>query len=272
MTPPPSPRVVVSTATKPSPELEGRARALAGELGCPYAPRRNVTVAQVGRDVGASRLLLVENDRLRLKDTATGTEFFFHPNLGLVRGLNIVRGERDLFAEATGLGPGDGLLDCTLGFASEATLGAYLVGESGRVVGLESVPELAAVTRDGLARFPLPTDVLRAAMRRVHIVTADYRDYLARCEPGAFDVVYFDPFFGERLSGSENSVSPLFHFGNPAPLDASSVRLARRVARRRVVIKRPKHEALPDGLGADVSATVTARKNRVQYDVLMPLS
>lgn len=264
--------VVVTTATQPSPELEERARALAAELGAPYAPRRNVTVAQVARETGTSRLLLVEHDRLLLRDTAAGMEYFFHPNLGLTRGRNLLRGERDLFPEATELGPGDRLLDCTLGFAAEAMLGAYLVGESGRVVGLESVPELAAVTRDGLSRFPLLVPELRQAMRRVQVVTADHRDYLAQCEPGAFDVVYFDPFFGERLTGSENSVSPLFHFGNPAPLDADTVRLARQIARLRVVIKRPKHEDLPGGLAAEVSATVTTRKNRVQYDVLLPLS
>lgn len=266
-----APRLVVTTAIRPSSELAERARTLANELGAPCAPRRNVTVAQVAREMETSRLLIVEHDRLLLRDVAAGTEYFFHPNLGLTRGRNLIRGERDLFAEATELGPGDRLLDCTLGFGAEAMLGAFLVGEAGCVVGLESVPELAAVTRDGLSRYAAPVPELHEAMRRVQVVTADHAAYLADCEPDAFDVVYFDPFFGERLSGSENSVSPLFHFGNPTPLDAGSVRRARQIARRRVVIKHPKHENLPDGLAAEVSTTVTTRKNRVQYDVLLPL-
>lgn len=267
---PPS-TVVVTTAVKPSPDLEDHARALAAELGVLYAPRRNVTVAQVARETETPRLLIVEHDRLLLRDTDAGVEYFFHPNLGLTRGRNLIRGDRELFAEATALQPGERLLDCTLGFASEAMLGAYLVGEAGRVVGLESVPELAVVTRDGLARLSLPVPELQAALRRIQVVTADHADYLAQCEPGAFDVIAFDPFFGDRLAGSENSVSPLFRFGNPAPLAAAAVHRARQIARRRVVIKRPKHEELPDDLAADVSATVTTRKNRVQYDILQPL-
>lgn len=260
--------VVVTTAVQPTPTLEDRARELAHELGTSYAPRRNVTAALVARETGASRLLIVERERLRLRDTATGMEYFFHPNLAQVRGLNILRGVRDLFAEATGLGPGDSLLDCTLGFAAEATLASLLVGETGRVVGLESVPELAAVTRDGVARFPLQTPVLRDALRRIQVITGDYRDWLLRCESGAFDVVYFDPFFGERLPGSENSVSPLFLFGNPAPLDADAVQQARRVARRRVIVKHPHYEPLPESLAQEVADTMMSRKNRVQYEVL----
>lgn len=69
-----------------------------------------------------------------------------------------------------------------------------------------------------------------------------------------------------HLPGSENSVSPLFFFGNPAPLDAASVHQA-----RRVVVKHPTREALPGGLVNDVSEIMTARKSRVQYDVLPPL-
>ena len=63
---------------------------------------------------------------------------------------------RTIFCKPTGLAPGDRLLDCTLGFASEASLAALSVGESGRVVGLESVPELATGhAAQGLQTFPL---------------------------------------------------------------------------------------------------------------------
>lgn len=259
--------LAVTTAANPSPELAERAGHLAQELQAAYAPRRNVTVAQVFREIGAERLLIVEHDRLRLRDRDSA-EYFFHPNLALVRGLNILRGERDLFADATGLRAGDRLLDCTLGFASEATLGALLVGPEGLVVGLESIPELAAVTRAGVSQFALQTRRIEDAMRRVNVVTADYRAYLPQRASGEFDVVYFDPFFGERLPGSEHSVSPLAHFGNPAPLDLDALREARRVARRRVVVKHPKHEALPPELASEVAKVITTRKNRLQYDVL----
>ena len=122
-------------------------------------------------ETGAARLLILGVTQIALRDSADGTEYVFHPNMTPVRAKKLWAGGRDLFAEATGLGPGDRLLDCTLGFAAEATLGALLVGEAGQVVGLESVPELAAVTREGLQTFPMPQPVLagrHAARGRRH--------------------------------------------------------------------------------------------------------
>jgi 16S rRNA (guanine1516-N2)-methyltransferase len=262
--------LAITTATNPSAEMEDRGRLLAAELNASYAPRRTVSIAQIFHETGATRLLVVEKTRLLLRGQ-DGAEYFYHPNMALVRGMNMLRGGHDLFEEATGLGLGDSLLDCTLGFASEATLGALLVGETGLIVGLESVPELAAVTRAGVAQFVLQTRRIENAMRRIQVVSADYRSYLPRCAARAFDVVYFDPFFGERLPGSEHSVSPLFHFGDHAPLDAGSLLEARRVARRRVVVKHPRQEPLPSEIASETDSVVTTRKNRVQYDIFTAL-
>lgn len=99
-------------------------------------------------------------------------------------------------------------------------------------------------------------------------MTAESGAYLAQCETNAFDVVYFDPFFDHRLTGSEASVSPLFLFGNPAPLDPTAVREALRVARRRVVIKHPRHAPLPEPMPKWVTETVGSRKSRVVYSVM----
>lgn len=259
--------LAVTTGGKPTPELEAEARRLADEMGVPYAARKGGPLARVFDATGAARLLVFGGDRLRLC-AREGGEYFFHPNLATVRAANLLRGDRDVFVDATGLGSGDRLLDCTLGFAGEAALGALRVGATGTVVGLESVPELAAVTRHGLQCFELPSAPLQNALRQINVETADYRAFLPRCATDAFDVVYFDPMFDERLPGSENSVSPLALFGNPAPLDAAAVQEARRVARRRVVVKHPRHVPLPEELRSAVSQTLTGRKSRVVYAVL----
>jgi 16S rRNA (guanine1516-N2)-methyltransferase len=261
-------RIAVTSRPKPSAAQEARARGFADELGASYLPRRGDTLSRLLAGSGIDRLLVAADDKLKLIDAAANQEYFFHPNMALVRGLNIMRGARDLFAEATGLGPGDSILDCTVGFAAEATLASFLVGPTGLVVGLESVPELALVTREGVASFHLQTKVLCEALRRVRIVNADYREYLLKADDKSFDVVYFDPFFEDRLSGSENSVSPLFLFGNTTPLDADAVQLARAVARRRVVIKHPKQEELPPSVEEMVTSVVTTRKNRIAYSVI----
>lgn len=260
--------LAVTTAVKPSAEVEAQAQGLAAELGAPFVPRLGRPLPQIFAASTSERLLIAGADHLRLKDWASGTEYYFHPNMFLIRGSHVLRGEPDHFLQATGLGPGDTLLDCTLGFASESALASLIVGDSGLVLGLESVPELAAVTRTGLRDFPLPNAVLGAALRRVRVATADHGAYLRGCDAHSFDVVYFDPFFDKRLTGSESSVSPLFVFGNPAPLDPAAVGEACRVARRRVVVKHPRHEPLPEGVAARITQTVGSRKSRLVYGVI----
>jgi 16S rRNA (guanine1516-N2)-methyltransferase len=260
-------RIAVTTSLRPSPELQARACAIAAELEAPYAPRRDDSIAELEQRTQAVRLIVVKPDRVALRDTEEDIEYQFHPNMIPVRGLNWMRGARDLFLEAMDLRIGDQVLDCTLGFGTEASLAALAVGTEGRVVGLESVPELASVTREGMRRFPMPQPRIAAAMRRVQVVTADYRTWMASCADESFDAVYFDPFFEERLSGAENSVTPLAHFGNRAALDNRSVQEARRIARRRVVIKHPWGETLPEDIVRAVSHRVTARHSRLIYSV-----
>ncbi len=260
--------LAVTTAVKPSASVEAQAQDLAAELQVPFVARLGRPLPQVFAASEAARLVIAGADHLRLKDRETGTEYYFHPNMFLIRGANVLRGEPDHFLQATSLGSGDSLLDCTLGFASEAALASLVVGESGQVLGLESVPELAAAARIGLRDFPMPDSALGAALRRVQVAAADYRTYLRGCDARSFDVIYFDPFFDKRLTGSEASVSPLFVFGNPAPLDPDAVREACRVARRRVVIKHPRHEPLPESISALVTETISSRKSRLVYAVI----
>ena len=260
--------LAVTTSVDPPSALEAQGKNYAAELQAPYISRAGLSLPSVFTAFDANRLLIVGADRLRLRDRATETEYFFHPNLFQVRASNVLRGAPDHFLGAAQIGPGDALLDCTLGFASEAALAALAVGETGQVTGLESVPELALVTRMGVQSFVLGSARLTAALRRVQVVTGDSSLYLPACADNSVDVVYFDPFFEHRLTGSEVSVSPLFVFGNPAPLDAETVYEAWRVARRRVVIKHPRDEPLPPPMGAWVTETIASRKSRVVYSVI----
>ena len=260
--------IAVTTAAKPSPKTEALAQEMSALLEAPFLPRQGRSLTDVYATANTERLLICGSDHLRLHDRATGAEYFYHPNMFLTRGSVVLGGGIDQFLQAVDLRPGDRLLDCTLGFASEAALASLILGDTGSVVGLESEPALVAVTRQGLQTFPLRSAPLAAALRRIEVVAADSRSYLPQCQTGAFDVVYFDPFFEERLSGSEASVSPLFVFGNPAPLSPEAVTEARRVARRGVVIKHPAHFTLPNPLPEWVTQTVGGRKSRVIYSVM----
>jgi 16S rRNA (guanine1516-N2)-methyltransferase len=159
------------------------------------------------------------------------------------------------------------MLDCTLGFASEAILAAIIVGESGKVVGLESTPELAYVTQRGLLDRPMTQKRMIAPMRRIEVVCADYRSYIESLEANVFDVIYFDPFFQERIDGSAINIDPLYRFGNTAPLDTSTVIQAITKARKRVVVKHPRDIALPVELRSLVTRVVSRAHGPIAYSV-----
>lgn len=80
-----------------------------------------------------------------------GIRFSFHPNMALIRLIQLNRGESDRFLSATGLQRGDAFLDATLGLGTDALVAAWKVGEEGRVITIEHSAILAALIRDGLS-------------------------------------------------------------------------------------------------------------------------
>ncbi|HEY3331410.1 MAG TPA: class I SAM-dependent methyltransferase [Capsulimonadaceae bacterium] len=256
---------VVTTGMTASPDTVSQAEAVATELGVSFVRRRGIGISRILAESGAEFVVVVQASRLLLHDGVT--EYAYHPNMLLVRGLNVLRGWRDVYVDACEFREGESVLDCTLGFGCEASLASLAVGETGRVVGLESEPALALLSRTGLRDFKLETPVLKAAMGRIDVVCADYSVYLADAADYSFDVVCLDPFFDERISGSEHSVSPLARFGNPRPLDDNAVLRARRVARRRVVVKHPRYTELPESLVAVREAVIVGRKAQTAYSV-----
>lgn len=253
-----------------SPESVSRAHALSVELSAQYCERDGRSIGRILTESGSDFALVVQASRLTLSDGAT--VYSYHPNMLLVRGLNVLRKSRDVFLDAAEFRPGESALDCTLGFGCEASLASLAVGPAGRVLGLESSPALAAVTRAGMAEFPLQTPMLREAMRRVDVLRADYTRFLEDAAGGSFDVVCFDPFFDERIEGSEHAVSPLVRYGDPRPLNETALMRARRVARRRVILKHPRFAVLPDRLLDARASVVTSRKGPTAYSLFDPLA
>jgi hypothetical protein len=158
------------------------------------------------------------------------------------------------------------VLDATLGYASEAILCAHAVGESGVVHGIEAVPELGVMVREGLQTVTTDHKALNAAMRRVRVMhLGDHHEYLRRCSGGTYDVVCFDPFFDIVLEGQQQ-IAPLRHFGHHGPLLPEALVEARRVARRRVVVKAARWSDTLDQLG--IAERVESRSGKVAYGVV----
>ncbi len=258
-------KFIVTTGLTAARETVAQAISVAMELSATYVERHGTGIDALLAKSGAEYAVVVQANRLMMHDGQV--EYFYHPNMLLVRGLNVIRGWRDLYIDAASFAPGESVLDCTLGFGCEASLAALSVGETGRVVGLESEPALALLGRVGMKDFVIHTHAIKAAMERVEVVCADYAEYVAGLAPGAFDVIYFDPFFGERLSGSEHSISPLVRFGNPLPLNVDAVLCARAIAGRRVIVKHPKQVELPNVLTEFRSDIVLGRKAQTAYSI-----
>jgi hypothetical protein len=203
------------------------ASAAAERFGLPLLVREERALAEVAK--GREALLIVGARHLAL--FAGGREHRWNPGMGALR---LKRGPddptRDAFLEAAELAPGDRVLDCTLGLGADALVAAGAVGPSGRVLGLESSPALAAFAALGLARSPLP------AARRIEVRHADSAVFLAAAPARSFDVVLFDPMFRRALRQS-STFDLVRALGDARPLDAATLAQARRVARRQVVVK-----------------------------------
>lgn len=180
------------------------------------------------------------------------TRLSFHPSMALIRLIQLIRGEKDRFLQATALKRGDILFDATLGLATDALVAAWQVGEEGRIIGIEHSPILAALVRDGLYNLshnPIPRlenpDKLRAwealtqAAKRIEVHFGDHQEILSSYASCSVDVVYFDPMFRNTREKSA-SIRPLYHVSNTQRLRKEAIIEARRVARKRVILKERK--------------------------------
>ena len=224
----------MTTERKCREESVALAQKLSAELHIDYVERHKESVGKLMEKHGVAAVLVAYPNELKLNSNAG--EMFFHPNMSQLRVKNLRKGEKDHMSEAMGLHEGMSVLDCTLGFGSDAIVASFGVGETGRVVGVESSSLIAAVTGYGLQHFLPGNYPLYAAMRKIEVVNMDYLDYLREQPDNSYDVVYFDPMFRKPLTAS-SGISPLRGVANHAALSVEAVEEAMRVARSRVVMK-----------------------------------
>ncbi|MDA8441892.1 MAG: class I SAM-dependent methyltransferase [Peptococcaceae bacterium] len=236
----------IVTTVKSKPHLNGKAREIAASLNCLFAERGEHTL-EFFKDEFASAILIIVGDT-RIVARVGNSELFFHPSMSLLRLMNHAKGQVDRMAEAMALKPGMHVLDCTLGFASDALVASYLTGPTGSVTGVEASPLAALLVRmgvneytvrvhDGLERHKAQVlAALPGAMQRIKVINMHHLDFLLAAKSKSFDIVYFDPMFRKPRTESA-SMAPLRGLALPDPISVSSVQAAMRVARRRVVLK-----------------------------------
>ncbi len=260
------PALVVTTSRHPHPAHLAEASRWAALLDAPVVPRNDLSLIRLTETHGVPGVLVLGGDRVTYYEPARDLLYFFHPGMSRRRIRNLKAANGDPMITAMQVGPGDSVLDCTLGRGADATVAAHVVGLEGRVVGIEKVPVLAWLTVDGLQHYEIEDAATREAMRRVEADCADSADFLGDQADGSFDAVYFDPIFEQMVAGASSMV-PLRQLASHEPLTREALIEARRVARRRVVIKQPSGSPLWGRLGIEV-AIVAGGKSHVEYGVV----
>jgi len=214
---------IVTVSQTAGPEIVARAQAIAARCGLEFRRRP---------DRRAPAMVVLERQAAHM--VVGGRTVKSHPGLGLVRLRRLRRGdEDDPLPIACDLHEGDTVLDATFGYGTDSLVLAWAVGASGRVVARESSGVLAALALAGLHSWPRPAPEVTG---RIALEPGDFGAFLAQSPPGSVDVVYFDPMFRDpRMAAPDFEV--LRKLADPRPLTSEALALARRTARRRVVIK-----------------------------------
>ncbi len=212
-----------------------------------------------------------DNYRLLLVHSAVGLALRDHhdPRVGavfadfsgcIVRGGRPALTRREPLARAFGRGVAT-ITDATAGLGGDA---ARLAAAGYRVVAIERHPAVTALIQDALERALNDAAISRALGDRLAFLAGDARKLLPTLSPPP-DAVYLDPMFPPKRRKSTAVRKELRLLRLLAGADEDAVELfeiARRCARKRVVVKRPDH-APPLAPQPDVSYG----GKTVRYDV-----
>jgi 16S rRNA (guanine1516-N2)-methyltransferase len=217
--------IVTTSASGDSAE----ARELAARFGLRAEDRAGRTLAAVLGDARGAPVLVLAARRADLYEG--GRAFRASVGMAFLRVLRLRRGEVDPLVTAAELRAGDRVLDTTLGLGGDALVAACATG--GQVIGLEKDGLLGAFTQAGLRRLQKHG---REPGRLIDVRCADHREFLRAQRDSSFDVVLLDPMF--RRAGDAGPLFDLLRVhAEHARLDAETLREARRVARRGVLVK-----------------------------------
>lgn len=225
----------VTTAGRTNQQMIEKALETAAILNVEYIPRKKRSVQSLQGQLD-SECIVVGKERLELYAKGESQPFFFHPNSAMFRIKRLMNQEHDPFADATCLTEGMSFLDCTLGLASDSIVASYLVGETGKVIGVEGQPFLAFLVKTGLYTWDSGFSAMNKAMNRIQVINENAVQILQSLPNNSFDCVYFDPMFEESVLESDG-IKALGQFALYDDLSEETVHEALRVSRKRVVLK-----------------------------------
>ncbi|MGG3562509.1 class I SAM-dependent methyltransferase [Neobacillus rhizosphaerae] len=225
----------ITTAGRTNQQMIEKAIHTAKTLQVPYVPRKknSISLLQGEWDSGC---LVVGKERIELYDKGSAQPFFFHPNSAMFRIKRLLQGDHDPFAEIAQLSKGMTVMDCTLGLSSDAIVASFLVGEEGKVIGIEGQKYLAFIVQKGLQSWNSGLESMNGAMKRIEVVHSSSLDYLKKQPNESVDCVYFDPMFENSILESDG-IKALGQFAVYDDLTEEVLKEARRVAKTRIILK-----------------------------------
>ncbi|MGG0185585.1 class I SAM-dependent methyltransferase [Bacillus rhizoplanae] len=227
--------MIVTTAGRTNKEMTAYAEKIAADLQCSFFARNDRPIYEL-HDQYKQDVLVTGKNRLAIFPQGTEESFFFHPNSAMFRVKRLMRGEHDPFLQATQLEEGMEVLDCTLGIASDSIVASYAVGEAGQVTGLEGNRYMAYLIEKGLKQWNAGVTEINEAMQRITVKHTEHLAFLQQCAENCYDVVYLDPMFEETVLESDG-IRGLKHFALYNDITDETIEEAKRVARKRVVLK-----------------------------------
>lgn len=248
---------IVTTAGRPDEESLRLADIACKETEAIFVERKKRSVAKL-QQVYDANVMIAGKNRYEYYAKGATAPFFFHPNSAAFRLKRLARGEADPLITACNLGEGDSFLDCTLGIGSDSLLASFIVGEVGKVVGIEANRNVAFIVQKGMASYDTTELPLTACMRYIEVVHAEAVSYLQQLPDNHFDVVYMDPMFEEVIEESTN-FEALRQAGEHITLSAEWVNEAKRVAKKRVVLKAHYQSEWFEGYGFERDVRLTAK-------------
>jgi len=196
--------------------------------------RNDQTISQIRKISGDNQIFIADFDGLKYFNP-NGSILKFHPSLAKIRITSLMKGNIDRLIKISEVKKGESVLDATAGIGVDALVFAFCVGEKGKVVSIESEKIPFIILKEGLTSYKSDVSEIQEAMNNIEVLNIDHLDYLKKLPDKSFDIIYFDPMF--RKAESTVDLKPLRIIANNSPLKIESIIEAKRVARKKIILK-----------------------------------
>ncbi len=238
--------------------LEERAHSLAGQLGLEYSALNNKDTQ-----------LVITADKIEIRSPELGNPIY----IDFEAGKNAHRrqfggGRGQPLAKAIGLKKGamPSVIDATAGFGRDAFVLANL---GCHITLIERQPLIATLLEDGLHRAKSNNEI-SDVITLMQLIKSDASSYLSELSNNLWpDVIYMDPMYPSRDKSAlvKKDMRLLHQLSGPDMDSEQLLTIAKKRAKKRVVVKRPKSAPW---IGNQKPNTHTESKN-TRYDIYVTL-